>query len=165
MSSAHIVVPFRGSFFNLDFNEAQELQRVISEKLDAAEASQDCSIVPPKVVDGFITKAAVYEFFAQLYPSEKDLPFHAGRLYGVLVNNVSWTALPLKLRCALCKELNVKTRPCIGKYNSHSSLFIDVVYAEIEVESLRELSFEQFLLLRSVGPVMARDFASLRAQL
>lgn len=164
MYETRIIALFRGTALVMSVDEAEVLQKTLSEKLKEHRSSQ--TVQPPKVTNGYLTREAMYEFFSQLYPTTSALQQHAGRLHGRLLRGVLLGTLALEARCQRCHG-DIQAQSCLvpksnsGHGSEHERRLMEVSTSDLQAITLKEFTRAS----KAVGPATGEDFELLRSYL
>jgi len=159
-----IIALFRSKALVMSVEEAEDLVKTLTQKLSEHRSTK--SIQPPKVVNGYLTREAIYEFFSQLYPKTSSLQQHAGRLHGRLLRGVLLGTLALEARCQSCHG-DIQAQSCLTpKSNSSHGYEQERRLMEVSTSDLRIITLKEFThATKAVGPATSEDFELLRSYL
>lgn len=155
MAGEKITVQLGDLTLSLTLQEAEQLKKNLAAMIEKHIFSNK-NIEPIKVTqDGYITRAAMYTFFGQFYPTEAKLRTHAGGLYNALVWNVPHGRI--RLRCVNCGTADKWEPPCGA--DDHSKLM------SIHTADLNSITAKEFLAIRNVGQQRLQDLELVKAHL
>lgn len=124
------------------------------------------NIHPPEIEKGYLSWEGLRKFFKQVYPDEKSLSEHAGKIHARLINAAWFSRIAtLDIRCQACGR-DMQAQSCISPHRSSHMGDTERKLLGISLSSLKKLSPQQFMLgVTQVGPVGLRDFVLLHNKL
>jgi len=153
VSAVKIEVTIDGRPVSMSVIEAHELMRTLQREIKTVLQTTNV-LEPPKVFDGYLTRGATLDFFAQVYDGHQ-LEGRVGRLFGRITLFAKRSEVDFDVVCVECG--NHVFQPCGGpkRLTKHREM-------KIGVGSLKRCS-AQFLdgTFRYVGPDTKNDFRTL----
>ena len=124
------------------------------------------ALKPPKVVDGYIGREEIRDFFSQIYSTPSMVLQHASKFHAILVNAVAYGKLNMSVRCKNCGR-GISEASCLPRrereYSHRGAKELPMLL--VSAKELERMSFREFNMLQRSGGPTEGDYNLLREYL